>query len=76
MLERFVADADIDVVALTRANARAALDGFRQFGKGRHHAGLNLGDCYTYGLAIEEEATVLCTGDDFVQTDLRVVTPR
>ncbi len=76
MLERFVADAEIDVVALTRAQARAALGGFRRFGKGRHPAALNLGDCYAYGLAIEDEAALLCTGTDFAKTDVPVITPQ
>lgn len=70
--ERFIRDADISVIPLTGEQAQRALDGWRSFGKGRHKAALNLGDCYTYGLASSTGFPVLCTGDDFVATDLDV----
>ncbi len=73
MLERFVADGEVEVISLTRVHARAAVDGFRRYGKGRHPAALNLGDCFVYGFAVEEDATVLCTGDDFALTDIPVI---
>jgi ribonuclease VapC len=49
------------------------MSGWRRYGKGRHPAGLNFGDCFTYGLAERTGYPVLCTGDDFVATDITVV---
>ena len=60
----------VEVLALDAATARSAVAGWRQFGKGRHPAGLNLGDCFAYGLAIELDAPLLFVGDDFSQTDV------
>ena len=73
--ERFVRDADIDVVPLDRDGAELAIDGWRRFGRGRHRAALNFGDCFTYSLAIGTSSPVLCNGEDFAATDLAVVRP-
>ena len=72
-VERFLRDGEVDVVAVDRQQADRALDGWRRFGKGRHAAGLNLGDCFTYALAANRDVPVLCTGNDFGQTDLTVL---
>lgn len=69
---RFVRDALIDVVDLDSTIAERALEGWRRFGKGRHPAALNYGDCFTYGLSIELDEPILCTGDDFARTDASV----
>jgi ribonuclease VapC len=50
--------------------ARSAINGWRRFGKGRHPAGLNFGDCFSYALAIELDEPLLFVGDDFSQTDV------
>jgi ribonuclease VapC len=71
--ERFVRDGGVEVVAFDRAQADRAVEGWRRFGRGRHPAGLNLGDCFTYGLAVETASPVLCVGDDFARTDLEVL---
>jgi len=60
-------------VALDRRIADQCVDGWRRYGKGRHPAALNFGDCFAYGLAVEAAAPVLCTGPDFAQTDIEVV---
>jgi len=73
LADRFVRDGGIDVAPLDEPQARHALDGWRRFGRGRHAAALNLGDCFTYGLAVATGGAVLCIGDDFSQTDLPVV---
>ena len=70
---RFVDDGGIDVVAFDQTQADRALEGWRRFGKGRHPAALNLGDCFTYGLAVAVDQPVLCVGDDFARTDVEVV---
>jgi hypothetical protein len=51
------------------------MSGWRRYGKGRHRAGLNSGDCFTYALADRTGHPVLCTGDDFAATDITVVRP-
>jgi ribonuclease VapC len=80
VLERFPADAailddllielDIDIVAVTATQARLARDAFRDFGKGRHPAALNYGDCFSYALAKAVGEPLLFKGDDFARTDL------
>lgn len=50
----------------------AAHDAFRRFGKGRHRAELNYGDCFAYALARHAELPLLCIGDDFRHTDLEL----
>jgi ribonuclease VapC len=57
-------------VALDAAQALAAREAFRQFGKGRHAAGLNYGDCFAYALAKCRTEPLLFKGNDFSQTDL------
>lgn len=49
---------------------RIAQDAALRFGKGRHKAGLNFGDCFAYALAISEDIPLLFTGKDFAQTDV------
>jgi ribonuclease VapC len=61
----------IQTIALDEALADTAADGFRRFGKGRHPAGLNFGDCFSYALAIRERAPLLFKGNDFSKTDIR-----
>lgn len=73
VLRRFLDDADVEVVPFDEQMSRLALDGFRRFGKGRHPARLNLGDCFTYALAAATGEPVLCTGDDFARTDVEIV---
>ena len=50
-----------------------AVDAFRRYGKGRHKAALNLGDCCAYGLAKALDEPLLFKGDDFSQTDVASV---
>lgn len=60
----------IEVEPVTLEQARMAGVAFRRFGKGRHPAGLNFGDCFTYALAKAMREPVLYKGNDFSQTDL------
>jgi ribonuclease VapC len=66
-LERFFRLTGAEVVAVTPEHACEA---FRQFGKGRHPAGLNIGDCFTYALAKATGEKLLFKGDDFARTDI------
>jgi ribonuclease VapC len=72
---RFVQDSDIEVIDVTARLAERSLEGWRRFGKGRHAAALNFGDCFAYGLASDRNLPILCTGDDFRQTDVDALTP-
>ncbi len=54
---------------------REAAVAWRRFGKGRHPAALNLGDCYVYAVARATELPLFALGDDFAQTDLHVLRP-
>jgi ribonuclease VapC len=75
VVERFLRDAQVDIVPVDVDLAERAMSGWRRYGKGRHPAGLNFGDCFTYALAERTGHPVLCTGDDFAATDIRVVRP-
>lgn len=59
-----------DVVAVDVAHAAAAVAAWRRFGKGRHTAALNFGDCFAYALARLDGVPLLFTGNDFAQTDV------
>ena len=72
IVERFLREAEIEVVPIDHEQANAAVSAWRRFGKGRHTAGLNLGDCFTYALAEVSGLPILCIGDDFARTDLPV----
>lgn len=58
------------VVDLTAKRASAAAAAYRHYGKGRHAAGLNFGDCFAYAIAKEHACPLLYIGDDFVKTDI------
>jgi ribonuclease VapC len=75
VVDRFLRDARIDIVPVDADLAARALSGWRRYGKGRHRAGLNFGDCITYALAERTGHPVLCTGDDFAATDITVLRP-
>ena len=76
IVDRFLRDARIEIVPVDSELAARAMSGWRRYGKGRHRAGLNFGDCFTYALAEQTGHPVLCTGDDFAATDVTVVRPR
>ena len=72
-LDLLLSKADIEVVPVDEDQAVAARRAFRQYGKGRHEAGLNFGDCFVYALARTVGEPVLHKGDDFSKTDLETV---
>jgi len=65
-----VRDAQMFVEPVTARQAELARQAYRDFGKGRHKAGLNLGDCFAYALAKELDEALLFKGADFRHTDL------
>ena len=66
-------EAEIQVVPVTAEHRRVALSAWTRFGRGRHPAALNLGDCLSYAVAALAQRPLLCIGDDFARTDLRLV---
>ena len=58
--------------AFDERQLRLAREAATRYGKGRHKAALNFGDCFAYALAKSEDAPLLCTGEDFKQTDIAV----
>ena len=62
----------IEVESVTPKQAEIARQAYRDFGKGRHRAGLNFGDCFAYALAKEMDEPLLFKGDDFRHTDVEV----
>ena len=68
--EQLVAEIEIEIVPVDEQQSRIALDAFRRYGKGRHPARLNYGDCCTYALAKLSGEPLLFKGNDFSQTDI------
>jgi len=73
LLGRFVQEAALTVIPFGPDHWVAAIDAYLRFGKGRHPAALNFGDCMAYATAQLAELPLLCLGNDFVQTDLPLV---
>ena len=74
-LDAFINRAAIERVAVDAIQAGAAVDAFRRFGRGRHPAALNIGDCFAYALAKTTGEPLLFKGADFARTDLAAVFP-
>lgn len=70
LFDDFVAEADLAVVAIDDRIGALAVACFEAFGKGRHPAKLNLGDCLSYACARACQSPLLFKGDDFSQTDI------
>lgn len=73
MLLSLLQEVNVDVLSFGDAHWRIAQSAFVRFGKGRHPAALNFGDCLTYATAYVAGEPLLCVGDDFAQTDLELV---
>ena len=69
-LDSFLHQALITVEPVTVEQARIAREAYRDYGKGRHRAGLNFGDCFAYALAKEKGEPLLFKGNDFRKTDI------
>jgi ribonuclease VapC len=70
VLDRFLRDFGVAQVAFGEQHWREALDAFRRFGKGRHPAALNFGDCLSYSAARVAAHPLVFVGDDFPRTDI------
>jgi len=71
-VEEFLMIGNIRVIDISAQDARTAIEAFSRFGKGRHKAGLNMGDCFSYACAKERGIPLLCKGNDFVHTDIEL----
>lgn len=69
-VERSFRGFGLELVAVTPEQARIAVRALLAFGKGRHPAKLNLGDCFAYALAKSLDAPLLFKGEDFARTDI------
>jgi ribonuclease VapC len=72
-LDAFLAEAGIVVADVGADQAALAIEAFRRFGRGRHPAGLNIGDCFAYALAHATALPLLFKGQDFARTDVQAV---
>jgi ribonuclease VapC len=73
-LDAFVEAARLEIVPFDEAQAQVAREAFARFGKRRHPANLNFGDCAVYALAATRGELLLCKGKDFAATDLALCT--
>ena len=71
-LELFLYTARIEIVSFDGSQLEIARRAWKKYGKGRHPARLNLGDCCVYALAKISGEAVLCKGEDFPQTDVSI----
>jgi ribonuclease VapC len=70
LLARMIQELGIEVVPFATAHFGIATEAWLRFGRGRHAANLNFGDCLTYAVAKATGRPLLCVGDDFPRTDL------
>ena len=66
----FLTEAEIAIHGLSEAHGDLAIVAMERFGKGRHPAGLNMGDCFGYAMAKAARSPILFKGNDFTLTDL------
>lgn len=71
-LDRIIAGLQIEIVPVTAVQSRLGRQAHADFGKGRHPAKLNLGDCFAYALSKQRNEPLLFKGNDFSQTDVLI----
>ena len=69
-LARFTEENQVITIPFTEGHYGIAVTAWLKYGKGRHPAALNFGDCLSYAVARAADMPLLCVGDDFAQTDL------
>ena len=69
-VEGLIAELGVSVVPFGEMESRIAVEAFRRFGRGRHPAALNYGDCLAYATAQAAHDTLLFVGEDFARTDI------
>lgn len=71
LVTRLLREARITIVPITEEIGHLAVTAFERYGKGRHEARLNFGDCLSYACTTAHDAALLFKGDDFSATDVR-----
>lgn len=71
-LDRFLSEWSVTVVPFGEDHWKAAANAHTRFGRGRHKAALNFGDCLSYATAKLADMPLLCTGGDFAKTDVTI----
>jgi len=69
-MTRLIEGLGLEIIAVTAASARRIAKAYERWGRGLHPAGLNIGDCFAYEVAIEHSCRLLFVGDDFSKTDV------
>ena len=69
-VEGLIRELAVTIIPFGEAEWRLAVDAFARFGRGRHPAALNFGDCLAYATAAARSDTLLFVGDDFTKTDI------
>jgi ribonuclease VapC len=70
LVERFLSEIEANVRPIDHKTASLAVEAFDRYGKGRHRAALNMGDCFAYACARQLDQPLLCKGNDFPRTDI------
>lgn len=73
LISRFIVEGEIAVIPFGDAHYATAVHAWLQYGKGRHPAGLNFGDCLSYATARIAGQPLLCVGNDFARTDIELI---
>lgn len=69
-VERLISANRIEIRPFDARQLAIAREAAERFGRGRHKARLNIGDCFAYALAKSENVPLLCVGNDFAETDI------
>lgn len=72
-LDNFIRRSGIEISPVTLEQAQIARQAYLDYGKGKHQAGLNFGDCFAYALVRESGEPLLFNGDDFSKTDIPII---
>jgi len=70
LVDGFMTEMNVTVLPIEQRTALVAIEAFDRFGKGRHPAALNMGDCFAYACARQIDAPLLCKGNEFPRTDI------
>jgi ribonuclease VapC len=72
VLNRFLEEVRAQIMPIDAEIGRGALSAFERYGRGRHPAALNMGDCFAYACARERDLPILFKGEDFPLTDITI----
>jgi len=72
VLIQFLHEWHVQIIPFGESHWQEAASAYSRFGKGRHKANLNFGDCMAYAVARLSRQPLLCTGDDFSKSDIEL----